>query len=282
MARRADAHMHLFLPGYVSELPDDCRRVQPDEVTLYHALAERHGVEQALVVGYEGSPWAAGNNTYLAGLVAKHSWIRPVAFINDLRTLDIATLERWLTDGFVGVSLYLVDESALPALLQVPDEIWSWFVQRSWLISVNAQGELWRTWNAVLERHPELTVLVSHLGIPRAFATAPSAEFARAELEPVCVLSRFPSVHVKLSGFYALAEPAYAYPHRAAWPYVEVVQEAFGTARLLWGSDFSPSLESVSFAQTLGVLMEMPFFSDTDRNGIEGENLLSLLDRAAK
>ena len=31
---RADAHMHLFAPGYVDLLPEACRRVAPDEVTL--------------------------------------------------------------------------------------------------------------------------------------------------------------------------------------------------------------------------------------------------------
>jgi L-fuconolactonase len=279
MARRVDAHMHLFRPGFVAELPEDCRRVQPDEVTLYQALAKRHGVDQALVVGYEGAPWAAGNNRYVAALAAQHAWIRPLAYVNDLRALDVATLHGWLGAGFVGLSMYLFDEPVLSSLSHVPADVWTWLVRQQWLISVNSQGEHWLAWNATLERHPELTVLVSHLGLPRAVATAPSAEIARAELGTVCSLARFPNVYVKLSGFYALAEPAYDYPHQATWPYVEVVNDAFGTGRLLWGSDFAPSLEWLSFPQTLGVLAEMSFFTEADRECIEGENLSALLDR---
>lgn len=68
---------------------------------------------------------------------------------------------------------------------------------------------------------------------------------------------------------------------RHAWvrpvAYVEVLVEAFGTKRLLWGSDFPPSLDSLSFAQTIELFAEMPFISDEDRQAIEGGNLLRLL-----
>jgi hypothetical protein len=53
--------------------------------------------------------------------------------------------------------------------------------------------------------------------------------------------------------------------------------ESFGAARLLWGSDFSPSLEWLSFPQTFGLFAHMPFLSAADRQLIEGENLLALL-----
>ena len=34
MPPRLDAHAHFFRPGYVDVLPESCRRVEPDEVTL--------------------------------------------------------------------------------------------------------------------------------------------------------------------------------------------------------------------------------------------------------
>jgi len=207
--------------------------------------------------------------------------MHPVAFVDAPQTLDTATLESWGAAGFVGVSMYLFAESTDSMLRDVADEVWSWLEQRHWLVSINSRGETWLAWNPVLERYPELTLLVSHLGLPRAVATPPSAEIARRELNSVCALARFPAVHVKLSGFYALAEPGYAFPHEAAWPYVQVLQEAFGTERLVWGSDFSPSLEWLSFPQTFGVFTAMPFLTNADSERIEGENLLSLLDRVS-
>jgi L-fuconolactonase len=277
MSKRADAHLHFFLPGYAARLPESCRRVQPDELTLYMALARQHDIAQVLAVGYEGQPWASGNNGYLAELAATHDWIRPVAFVHDLAGLDLATLEQLAQTGFVGLSLYLFDEPMLDGLGQVSDEAWDWLTRRCWLISVNSRGERWAAWKPILERHPNLRLLVSHLGLPPAVDRAPDEQAARLALVSVLDLARFADVRVKLSGFYALTNPGYDYPHQAAWPYVAALLAAFGVERLLWGSDFSPCLECLSFPQTLGLLAHMPFLDEADRERIEGANLLGLL-----
>jgi L-fuconolactonase len=276
MPTRADAHLHFFSPGYVARLPESCRRVQPDEVTLYAALAQQHEIAQVLAVGYEGQSWAAGNNSYLAKLTAAHDWIRALAFVHDPAGLSVAMLEQLARDRFVGLSIYLFDDAMLAALGQVHD-VWAWLIQRRWLISVNSRGAHWAAWQPILERHPDLRLLVSHLGLPPAVEHAPDAAGTRTALDSVLALARFPGVRVKLSGFYALATPGYDYPHQAAWPYVAALLEAFGSQRLLWGSDFSPSLEWLSFPQTLGLFTQMPFLDDADRRRIEGENLLALL-----
>jgi len=48
---------------------------------------------------------------------------------------------------------------------------------------------------------------------------------------------------------------------------------------LLWGSDYPPCLDSLSYPQTLSMLRKMPFFSASDREQIEGGNLHILLAR---
>lgn len=277
MLERADAHLHFFYPGYVATLPETCRRVQPDEVTLYAALAEKHGVRQVLAVAYEGSDWAAGNNDYVASLAAERAWIRPVAFVHDPAGLSVERLENWQQQRFVGLSLYLFSEEQGAALRGVPAEVWTWLVQRRWLLSVNSRGEHWRAWPPVLEQHPDLRVVVSHLGLPPAVAQAPDAVDAAVALKTVLALAKYPGPRVKLSGFYALTQPGYDYPHRAAWPYVLALMQAFGVPRLLWGSDYSPCLEHLSFPQTFGLFAAMPFLGAADRPLIEGGNLLALL-----
>src|SRR5689334_14898711 len=139
MSKRADAHLHFFAPGYAALLPESCRRVQPDEVTLYAALARQHDIAQVLAVGYEGQPWAAGNNRHLAELAATHAWIRPLAFVHDPAGLDVPTLERLSGERFVGLSLYLFDQPELDALGQIADSVWGWLARRRWLISVNSR-----------------------------------------------------------------------------------------------------------------------------------------------
>lgn len=277
MPVRADAHLHFFKPGYAAVLPESCRRMEPDEVTLYGALARQYEIDQVLAVGYEGESWTGSNNQYLAGLAAHHTWLRPVAYVRDPAHLDEAMLENWQKNRFMGLSIYLFGEPETAALGQVQAEVWRWLVDRRWLVSVNSRGEHWAAWRPILARYPELRLLVSHLGLPPAVEQAPPMAAARQVLEVVLALAEFPGVHVKLSGFYALTEPGYNYPHQAAWPYVEALLAAFGADRLLWGSDFSPSLEWVSFPQTFGLLAQMPFLDAAAITRIEGANLLALL-----
>ena len=120
MSPRLDAHAHFFSPGYARRLPDDCRRIAPDEITLYTALAAHHDISQVLAVGFEGAQWASGNNAYLAQLAPDHPWVRPVAFVTHPDELTTAQLTQWQTQGFVGLSLYLLDDAISSTLSQVP------------------------------------------------------------------------------------------------------------------------------------------------------------------
>ncbi len=277
MSPLLDAHAHFFFPGYVGRLPESCRRQTPDEVTLYQAHAQRHEIAQVLAVGYEGDAWAAGNNDYLAAVVAHHAWMRPVAFIADPSQLTIDHLDKMRAQHFVGISLYILTPEIAAQLGQVADDVWRWLAAQSWLISVNSEGDLWASWQPILSVHPELRLLIAHLGLPPAMTTAPSLDEARLVLSSVLQLAAFPQVYVKFSGFYALAQPEYAYPHNAAWPYAQAITEAFTSSRILWASDFSPALEAVSFAQTVEVLAALPWLSTTDLAAIYYENLARLL-----
>jgi L-fuconolactonase len=277
MSPRLDAHAHFFFPGYVDLLPESCRRQSPDEITLYQALAQRHEIEHVLAVGYEGAPWASGNNQYISGLASQHAWVRPLAFVTDPAALTMPQLATWRSQRFVGISLYLFTPDAVAMLAKVPGEIWKWLIDHAWLLSVNSTGEFWTAWEAVLAQHPGLRILIAHLGQPPAVTTAPRVDEARAAMTPVLRLAFFPSVYVKFSGFYALAEPGHAYPHSAALPYAQVTTEAFGAERIVWASDFSPALEYVSFPQTIDVLSTMSWLTSADLDAIYRGNLARLL-----
>lgn len=275
---RADAHAHLFKPGWAEALPESCRLVQPDEPTVYAGLAAKHRVKYLLAVGYEGEARFAGNNDFLASVAAQHPWVRPVAYFASPSDLSVTELEKWASKRFVGVSLYLFAGELIDSLGRVADDVWQWFARRKMLISVNAQGLHWRAWHAVLERHPQLRLVVSHLGLPAAVDVPLELDMAREGVSDVISLSSYQQVHVKLSGFYALSKPGHDYPHETAWPYVHALLEAFGADRLLWGSDFFPAADFLSFPQTYALFEKMCFLSESDRAKIEGANLIRLID----
>lgn len=277
MSPRLDAHAHFFLPCFVDQLPDNCRRQSPDEITLYQALAARHEIEQVLAVGYEGAAWATGNNAYLATLAAQLGWVRPVAYVGDISQLTIAQLEAWQAQRFVGISLYLMSAEDAALLTNVDTAVWNWLAAHAWLVSVNSTGEQWNAWLPILTTHPDLCLLIAHLGIPPAAAVAPSLEEARTALTTVLQLAAFANVFVKFSGFYALASPGYAFPHAAAWPYARVITDTYGAKRIIWASDFSPALEYVSFPQTVEVLASLDWLTQDDLTAIYYDNLAQLL-----
>lgn len=277
MPDRADAHIHLFARGFQGESFAGRPGVTLDEAACYASLAQEHNIRHALVVGYEADPWAKGNNAYLAGLARQHDWVRPVAYVNPATPPTVEQLNAWRTQRFVGVSFYVFDEAVVEALHAMPEAVWHWLEGHRWLISVNAREEHWRAWRPVLERHPKLRLMIAHLGLPPAVSSPPTPTQAEAALASVLDLAAFDHVHIKLSGFYALTDPGYDYPHEAAWPFVQTVVDRFGVARCLWGSDFSPHLGQVSFPQTLGVLTRVPFLNHDDRIRLEGANLLARL-----
>lgn len=277
MADRADAHIHLFEGGYQGGSFASRPGVTIDEAACYASLMADYDVKAALVVGYCGAPWCASNSTYLVDVMAAHDWVRPAVHVEPGEELTPDVLDAFCAQGFVGLTLYVSGDDQAAALARVPEATWARCAERHCLVSVNAKGDDWLAWRPILERTPDLRLVLSHCGLPPAVSDPPDAEAARSALASVTGLANFPGPRVKLSGFYALTEPRWDYPHRAAWPYVEALVEAYGLDRLLWASDFTPCLNWLSFPQTLGLFQHMSFLTEADREAIEGGNLLRLL-----
>ena len=276
MVERADAHIHCFRKGFQEKFTAR-PGVQIDELACFDSLAADHQVTAALVVGYAGEDCYRDNNQFLAENLAQHDWINATAFVSEPDRLTVAKLESWHQQGFIGISIYVFDEDGERLIQQPPDEVWTWLATNQWLISVNSRGEYWHAWVPILERHGVLRVVISHLGLPAVVSQSPTMEIAQQALDGPLALAKFPGPRVKLSGFYGLTDPGHDYPYEAAWPYVDCLRSAFGVERLLWGSDYTPCLDWLSYPQTFSMFAKMPFFSSRDCEQIEGGNLHSLL-----
>jgi L-fuconolactonase len=95
---------------------------------------------------------------------------------------------------------------------------------------------------AFVDRHPNQIFVVDHIAKPR---------ISSGELEPwaknLRELARRPNVACKLSGMVTEADVLRWTPGQLR-PYFEVVLEAFGTDRLLFGSDWPVCLSGVGYA----------------------------------
>jgi predicted TIM-barrel fold metal-dependent hydrolase len=88
----------------------------------------------------------------------------------------------------------------------------------------------------VVRRHPELVVIVDHLGM-RQNPTFGLDSPPMRDLPSLLALAEHPTVHVKVSGVPTLS--AQGYPFDDLWEGLDQVIAAFGAQRLMWGSDIS-------------------------------------------
>ncbi|MEU4773617.1 amidohydrolase family protein [Micromonospora sp. NPDC023644] len=276
--RRADAHLHLFADGYPGRYGHSPSG--GDELAVYQGLRRAYGIERALVVGYEGEPRFAGNNDHLARLAAAHDWIAAVAFVPPGGPAGAGGTGKWLASGFVGAAAYLPDDAAADAFTAWATREAPALNRVRAVVSLNATPTATTRLGPALAALDGCTVLFSHLGLPGERAEVPTRETAQAALAPLAGLARLPHVGVKISGLYAVSRPAHAFPHHAARPFVDLLLDRFGPQRLYWGSDFSPSLDHVSFAQAADPI-GLDGLSAEDRDAVLGGNLLRALDRHA-
>jgi L-fuconolactonase len=269
----ADSHIHIFENGY--------RNSGESEISSYEEMMKDHAIKCALVVGYEGEDWASGNNAYISSLAQTRRWMHPLGFV-EVRNLQVSHLESLLISGFEGISLYIFLESEIADLLAVDDSVWAWLVDHKWMISVNSKGEFWNSWLEVMRHKPELTLLISHLGLPSVDAQHLTRMDIALEISSVEKLHKYPNVYLKLSGFYALEQVSPIYPYPSLRNYLLYIVDNFDPNRLIWGSDFTPALATVTFPQTFKHISGLDSSEVIHSKNILYENLIRLLSNVEK
>jgi predicted TIM-barrel fold metal-dependent hydrolase len=244
-----DAQVHLFTedgPRYPwdAALYDDPARAGmiarfrerlphgPTEAMLAEMDAE--GVQGALVV----SPSIyAGDPSYSVDAWRAHPDRFRVIGLVDAERDDIEDhLASWGEHpGIVGLRLPLGTDEQGERFLAGADDRMLRAAQRAGLgvcvyapLRFDLRERLART-------HPDLQVVIDHVGLLTMAMLDPGYGDTFAEVDRLLPLAAYENVAVKLTSLTLLSrEP---YPHADVWPAVHAVIEAFGPARLMWGSD---------------------------------------------
>lgn len=130
----------------------------------------------------------------------------------------------------------------------------------------------------VLERLPQLTVVLNHLGVPLEGFSVDSLGRPRlaVDLPPPTLslvegMASFPNVHVVLSGQYAVSRQAYPYADLA--DLTNRLCEAFGPGRLLWGSDSPWIVAEPGYPEMLNLVgHHLPRLAPHERAAVLGGN----------
>jgi L-fuconolactonase len=118
---------------------------------------------------------------------------------------------------------------------------------------------------ALVDRHPDQVFVVDHVAKPRIreAVLSPWRERMRD-------LARRPNVYCKLSGMVTEADPV-GWTLRALRPYADVVIEAFGPARVMFGSDWPVCLAACSYSGWLATVRDMcAGLSEAEREDVLG------------
>jgi len=145
----------------------------------------------------------------------------------------------------------------------------------------------------IAERHPDLTLIVDHIGVAQHPVSPPETMSWRT-FPDLLALAEYPNVGVKLCGAALLSEQAY--PFDDVWPYLEQLFAAFGFDRVMWGSDYTrqriadrprgerPRARGITYAESLNHLLRSDRIALADKRMLFGgtaRRLLDLPDNAA-
>lgn len=277
-----DAHHHLWDPAarehaWLDGLPALRRRFGPDDFAL---AAEPHGVTASILVQVLADVTETEEFLALAASDADAgSRPAPVAVVGwvDLCGSDVAaeiSRIRELAGGdrLAGIR-HLVQDEADPAWLDRPG------VRRG-LRAVGAAGLVYDLLIRPSQLPAALRVTADLDQVRFVLDHAAKPPIADGVLEPWATMIRElaarPNVVCKVSGL--VTEAGSGWRREQFAPYVEVLLEAFGPGRLMFGSDWPVCLLAASYAEVVGLARDLlsPHLSRAEDEGFFAGNARSV------
>jgi L-fuconolactonase len=272
-APRIDAHQHFWRIGE--------RRGQwpPPQLATIHRdflppdlepLRLRAGIDGTVLV--QSLPDEA-DTRWMLSVADATPWVRGVVGWTDLKSPDAARRIRALAS-------HATLKGLRPMLQDLPDDDWiadpaldgaaQAMVEAGLVFDALVVPRQLRALEVFARRHPALAIVIDHGAKPqvgRSIVEPWRADMAR--------LAALPNVHCKLSGLLTEAgdDPSAA----RLRPYVAVLWELFGPARLLWGSDWPVLRLAGEYGAWLDMSHELlrsvcPDIADAQRDAVFGAN----------
>ena len=266
-----DAQIHLWeLDRPDRPWPTDVRSTphRPHAFTDEHMLPEmdQAGVDRAVIVP---PSWVGENNATALEMAAKHPTRFAVMGRFDTQAPDArARLEGWLSQPHMLGIRITFNAPRFVSALEAGGFDWFWAACEELGIPLMAlfSGPLLDKVPPIAERHPNLTLIIDHMG--RASGATGPAAFA--DLDNLLRLARYPNVLVKTTSAPSYSEEPY--PFRDIHPFLRRIYDAFGPRRLLWGSDITRLRGA--YAECLNLFKEaLDFLSADDKEWILGKTL---------
>ena len=237
-----DAHSHAWpLDGPLHEGISRGEIVPPSFATdeLLQTMAAS-GVSRCVLVGHD--VFHGADNSYLLDAAAAHPHAFRVTAILDETRADLAVQMRDLLNR--GVTSFRLQPYGCgrECLLRrrksvwLHDEVWAEAARSGQVLCLLVDPAELDEVSAMCERHPQARVVLDHCARLQVGSSTHAAD-----LDKLVAMARFRNVHVKASAFYFLSQSGP--PYADVLPMLTRLLVAYGSERVLWGSDAPYQME---------------------------------------
>jgi predicted TIM-barrel fold metal-dependent hydrolase len=254
---KAEAPDRPWPPGRVAQLPE------PFGYDKLLPMMKEAGVDRVVIVP---PSWEGERNDYALEAAKKY----PDRFgVMGRIALDspqsAALIPKWKEQpGMLGIRLTFNGPQA--AWLTDGTADWFWPAAEKAGIPVMFLGGKMSDFGRIAERHPQLALIIDHMGLSLEIA---KAKMHASAIDQTVSLAKYPNVSVKLS-----SAPTYSsepYPYRDMTPHIHRCFDAFGPQRCYWGTDMTNSFAKATYRQRVTHFTEeLDFLSEDDKDWVMG------------
>ena len=249
---------------------------EPIEVLLDEMT--RNGVDKAALIQFRGE----FDNSYLIECVRRFPGRFSAVVIVDTAQADAPDrLQKWVQQGAEGIRLDPEERSPGGDPLAV------WRKAEELGIVISSLGTLEQfaseEFENIIKEFPKLNVIIEHLGgVGDHFRNGKQDSAIAYDLYGrVLALVKYPNIYMKIPGLGEICPRPFPFvqpmPFTDIPPLIEMAIDAFGSQRLMWGSDFPPSAAREGYGNTLRLPMNhVKFKSEEDKEWVFGRTATTL------
>lgn len=288
-----DAHLHVFAKAsteFPRETPDWLPGDREEPVEKLLAVMETNQVSRAVLVQIGGV--AFEHHAYLKHCLKTYpDRFLGIALVSPESTTPEDDMDRLAeSPGIVGFRLFEVGGHRDPFC---PIDVRQFKAYRIWKHAAAKDYVIWLYLRAaeshlppyLLEAFPQVRVVVNHLGVCPGKGKFSLDEKGRPRIETPMYnpafhttyrLSRYENVAVHWSGQYAFSREAFPYRNLASWH--RSLLRHYGSARLMWATDFPWILEDPGYGPLTKIIRELlPDLSEQDLENIMARSAMRFL-----
>jgi L-fuconolactonase len=121
-----------------------------------------------------------------------------------------------------------------------------------------------------IRRNPDTVIVVDHLGLLQPYKPPVPAD-VWADLPKLLALAKYPNARVKISGACTMSHQPF--PYNDIWEPVLKIIDAFGLERCMWGTDWTRTIQMLTYQQGVAPFRETTRLSPSDKAQLMGGSL---------